>query len=415
MSNAFPTLASCDQCTNCEACVNSCNHDALKLTAYSDGFYYPQLNKDKCIGCMLCERACPIIPKNVKTQNESTKTSSRVYACWNNNKQIRRESSSAGAFSAIAESVINKGGIVYGCAYNDNMEAQHRSIESVDEIHLLRGSKYVQSKIGTTFKEIRNQLRTNRQVLFVGTPCQVMGLKSYLRKDYDNLLTCDFICHGTPSPILFGKYLGWIEKRKNIKVNNFSFRNKKKGWNDPLRVANNSVVMKNDNDVYYNWFKLAYSMRSSCYACPSLGTERNSDITLADYWGIGMHYKLKAKSKIHEGVSALMVNSEKAEIVFNELTSISSEERILEEVLIRNTPMIKSSRRPAERDSFYLEMEKLSFDSLVDKYYDKSLSSRKTSILREYFPRFILINLRRFAQLVSLHKSGNRELNKHSK
>lgn len=209
----MPELATLDLCTGCSACFNVCPHNAIQMIADDEGFSYPHVNTEKCIECKLCEISCPILAE----QDSWGKLNPAVYAMWNNID--RCVSSSGGAFSSFARSILDQGGVVYGATLDGNFVCSHKEIKSVDELAVLRGSKYMQSDIGDSFKNVKKRLRQNYKVLYCGTPCQIAGLKSFLQKSYDNLLTIDLACHGVPSNIVFQKYL--LKLKDKIKVNEF--------------------------------------------------------------------------------------------------------------------------------------------------------------------------------------------------
>ncbi len=199
----MPTLATIDSCTGCGACYNICPHSAIAMKPDSKGFIVPFVESYKCVECKLCEKACPIV--NGKKEELKNNNPIRVLALWS--KTDRTKSSSGGAFSEIAKHVLTQKGLVYGASWTDNFHCHHIGIDSVNELEALRGSKYLQSSIGDSYKIIRHELRSGRIVLFTGTPCQVVGLKSYLMKPYDNLICVDLVCHGVPSNYLFCNYI----------------------------------------------------------------------------------------------------------------------------------------------------------------------------------------------------------------
>lgn len=190
-----------ETCCGCMACVQKCPRACIEMVEDNEGFFYPRVNMDLCIDCHLCEKSCPVINQAEK------KTPIIVYAATNNNENILKESSSGGIFTLLAEKILLEGGIVFGAAFNDKWEVCHIHVEKKEDLCKLRGSKYVQSRIGSTYKEAESFLKQNRKVLYSGTPCQIAGLKKYLRKDYDNLFCVDVICHGSPSPGIWKSYL----------------------------------------------------------------------------------------------------------------------------------------------------------------------------------------------------------------
>ena len=400
----------CDKliCTGCASCYSICPKNAITMTAGTDGFLYPSVNPDKCIGCLACEKACPVInPSNPKNNSDRPKT----FACWNLDKQARWNSSSGGAFSALAKTVYEQGGCVVGAAYDSEMYVRHLLTDSEEDLTKLRGSKYVQSDIGDTFRQVKERLTKGTTVLFVGTPCQIAGLRAFLKKDYPNLYCCDFICHGTPSPLLFKKYVQWIENSKNISVSDFNFRHKKSGWYDALRAANGNSYMKGKYDAYFLGFNRNLTLRESCYQCPAIGLPRKGDLTIADFWGIGMMYKFDESNEIHNGVSLVMINNDKGEALFEMAKGkLNWRKGSFDEALNRNKPMIKPSQRPRSRDSFYADMQTMDFESLREKYLSLTGKAKLIAWLRENAPRTCVTGLRNIVQMITWRRNGSKSL-----
>lgn len=214
-------------CSGCHACANACPKNCISMVSDEEGFWYPQVNKEKCIDCGLCEKVCPIIHK--WQPDDSRKTT--AIAAINLNEEIRLESSSGGIFTLKAEKIIDQGGVVFGAAFSDDFKSvRHICVDNKADLEKLRGSKYVQSKISDTYKHAKEYLDSGRKVLFSGTPCQIGGLYSYLRKPYENLLTQDIICHGVPSPMVWEKYVEKCERKAASEMQRVFFRHKKYGW-----------------------------------------------------------------------------------------------------------------------------------------------------------------------------------------
>ena len=215
------------KCSGCHACANACPKNCISMTSDEEGFWYPQVDKSKCIDCGLCEKICPIIHK---WQPDNSRTTTAM-AAINTNEEIRLKSSSGGLFTLIAENIIDQGGVVFGAAFTDDFKSvRHICVDNIADLDKLRGSKYVQSKIGDTYKQAKEYLDSGRKVLFTGTPCQLGGLYSYLRKPYENLFTQDIICHGVPSPMVWERYVDFREKKSASSTQRMFFRHKKYGW-----------------------------------------------------------------------------------------------------------------------------------------------------------------------------------------
>lgn len=202
------TIIDKSQCCGCTACASACPKHCIVLKEDEQGFLYPRVDESKCIDCHLCEKVCPVL-KPFEKQNPQ-----EVFAIINPDEEIRLASSSGGVFTALAKQILHAGGIVFGAAFDDNWQVHHISVTKVEDLALLRSSKYVQSRIEKTYTVVEEYLKKGTQVLFSGTPCQIAGLKHYLRKEYDNLLSVDVVCHGVPSPLVWEKYLETLIRPK---------------------------------------------------------------------------------------------------------------------------------------------------------------------------------------------------------
>lgn len=343
----MPTLAKIKDCTGCAACVNSCPHDAIVMTEGVDKFLYPKINTKKCVECRLCEKSCPVITP-LKNENEKRP---RAYAAWNN--YDRRRSSSGGAFSSFARMTLSHDGIVFGAAFDENLYCHHIEINDIKDLDLLRGAKYIQSSIGYIFRKVLMYLKNGTEVLFCGTPCQVAGLKTFLRKDYNNLITLDLVCHGVPSNALFQAYKNKLQNSSTIngKINGFVFR-KKDGWGkcSAIFVADKLSNLYGGDNLYMDAFDKCAIFRECCYKCQYTTTKRIGDCSLGDFWGIGRH-GIPFKHSVVKGVSLILVNNEKGEKTIKCLQNTFLEERTLDEALIENHNLKKSSVAHPERKS----------------------------------------------------------------
>ena len=354
-------------CCGCHACFNACPVNAIKMIEEEKGFKYPVVDKEKCINCGLCDKVCPII-NNKKIENTPV-----AYACYNKDEEIRKNSSSGGIFTLIASNIIKNNGVVFGVAFDNEFNVKHIMVEKVEDLEKLRGSKYVQSDIGDTYKKAKECLEEGREVLFTGTPCQIEGLKTYLRKDYENLYTQDIICHGVPSPKVWNKYKEYREnKDKDIPIN-ISFRNKDNGWQYfNLKFLYNKKEYKRNKieDLFMKSFLQNMSLRDSCYACSFKKYNRLSDITLADFWGID---NILSELNDNKGISLVIVNSEKGQAMIKNIKdNIFVKEVNIEEALKFNPSMIKSASKNQHREDFFKDLECEKFDKVVNKYATKT-------------------------------------------
>lgn len=354
-----------NKCTGCMACKNICPQKAISIYEDENGFKYPKISNDKCIKCGLCKKVCPVINK---LQDNSYKI--KVYACRNKNTETRLQSSSGGIFSLVAKYIIMNGGVVFGVKFNDKLEVVHDYIEKIKDIELFRGSKYVQSNINDTYETVKKFLREERTVLFTGTPCQIEGLLSYLGKNYDKLYTQDIICHGVPSPKLWNKYLEYKREKNGEYPQTVNFRRKDiTGWNNyqvNYKYSNKEENIHHDDDPYMKIFLRNLALRNSCYDCKFKKLARKSDMTIADFWGID---KINPQINDETGISALLINSEKGQKLFDSIKEdIDYYDANLEDIIKYNSCICKSTYYNEKREQFFKDLEENNFDDLIKKY-----------------------------------------------
>lgn len=304
-------LAPKRKCTGCGACYNACPKSAISMLADEEGFLYPIIDKEKCTYCKACERICPA--DKAKLSAEQTK----VYYAFSKDKEICNKSSSGGIFTELARLVIDNKGLVYGAGYDIDFNVCHQSVNTFEAVENLRTSKYVQSDIRESFRDIKKNLQRRIQVLFSGTPCQVVALKKYLQRDYENLITVDILCHGVPSPGLWKEY---IKECHDKPIRNISFRDKTVGWNNfSMRVVymdGTEYRVLATKDPFERAFLANITLRPSCYQCQYKTVERVSDVTIADYWGVEVvHPELKEQ----QGVSLVLIHSDKGKKLFESI------------------------------------------------------------------------------------------------
>lgn len=370
------------KCSVCTACFAICPKDAITMQSDLEGFKYPVVEKNKCIDCGVCSKVCPL--DNAQSNFEEDKTS---FACSAKDKNFARQSSSGGVFAILANMYVKEQAVIYGAAFDDNLNVCHIRADKKDELKSLYTSKYVQSDMGNTFRQVKGDLDNGKKVLFAGTPCQVAGLKSYLQKDYLNLLSVDFICHGVPSPLVWQRYIIAMEKKLNNKITEISFRDKKDGWKNyyfKLSTANGDVFYeKHGENIYMKGFLKDLYLRPSCYDCKFKTLHRASDITLADFWGIE---KIIPEINVEKGVSLCWASSEKGKQVLADVLKRTDYYEVkLREAIKHNSSAIKSVEMHKNRDKFFEEVNNSDADiiSLIEKYYDnRSLRKRLSSKLR---------------------------------
>lgn len=361
VSKDFYILDNPSKCTGCYACANACPKNAISMVRNAEGFEYPKIDKEKCVDCGLCRQVCPSNQKGEETKIISAK------AVVNENNDIRKNSSSGGVFNALAEQTLNRGGVVFGAGYDESFNIVHKYTETIDGVNELMRSKYVQSRIGNAFVDAKTMLDQGKEVLFVGTPCQISGLKSFLKKDYDNLITVDFICHGVPSPAVWEKYLEKLEKKNNSSVKDVSFRSKENGWgNYSFKVDfdnGETFIQSGSVNSYTHAFQQSLILRPSCYACTNKSA-RASDITLADFWGIK---NVLPDWFSEEGVSLVLTHTEKGENRIAELSQIKTAEVTVEQGLANNPSYKASSAENINRAKFFKNLNKADIESNLNK------------------------------------------------
>lgn len=366
-------LAASDKCTGCTACESVCPHSAIDMIKSKEGFFFPKIDTNKCVECHLCEKTCPVLENKAIKNFDKPK----AYAYWHN--QDRTVSSSGGAFSGFARIILKEGGYVYGAWMSPELELKHICISSIEDLPKLRGSKYVQSDLGESFKNIRKQLRDGHKILFCGTPCEVAGLRAYLKKDYTNLWTLDLVCHGTPSNDVFKNYIDKLKKRIGRDINAFEFRARKSWGLAPALSGRQLTPVYGVDSLYQEAFDKGAIFRKSCYTCPFATIPRQGDCTIADFWGIGRH-GWKFKHSTRQGVSLILANNQHGQEIVDLLKDCFIEERPLEEALIENYNISHYSKSYLERDELikaFLDPQ-MSLDDIDRKFHivDRSIKAK---------------------------------------
>lgn len=375
-----------EDCCGCYACYNICPKECITMESDNEGFWYPNIDKNKCINCNLCEKVCPIINKPNSSLYEK-----KSYAVFNKNEKIRLESSSGGIFSLLAEYVINNHGSVYGAVFDEDFNVKHIKINSLQDIELLRGSKYVQSRINDIFKSIKFDLKNNKIVLFTGTPCQVAGLQSFLQKKYNNLILMDIVCHGVPSPLVWQQYIDELKQNYKQDIKSIYFRDKSTGWKTySIKFLFDKDEYKNFGfkDIYMKGFLNDIYLRPSCYNCNFKGIERISDITVADFWGIE---NILPKIDDDKGTSLIVIHSEKGKQLFDELSeTMIFNEVDLNEAIKYNPSMISSVKYNEKRKDFFLELNSgKELINLIKEYTKVSFERRVKNKIKLIVKRLI--------------------------
>jgi coenzyme F420-reducing hydrogenase beta subunit len=361
----------------------------------AEGFLYPEVDASLCIDCQACVRVCPFHNPSKEEKPQS------VYAALNKNEEIRRDSSSGGMFTILAEKVIKDGGVVFGARFIDDWQVEIVPSETIEGIAAFRGSKYLQARMGSSLALAKKYLQEGRKVLFSGTPCQIAGLRHYLRKDYDNLLAVDFVCHGVPSPKVWKMYLDEVSEAGQRAISDIKFRDKPQGWkrfNFTLSYNESdksyTISSYNGDNHYMRAFLSNMILRPSCYNCQAKSGRSKSDITLADYWGIDQVHPNMDDDK---GTSLLIVRTEKGKQALD-FTQTTYTESTYEDAFRFNPAIEKSATAHPKRIDFFNKLDKTKD---LTRLIDRELSPSTKQRIKNFYHR-----CRHKAKIVLLHLLG---------
>lgn len=375
-------LCEITKCTGCQACANVCFKKCITMKNTHEGFLFPKISQTSCISCKRCEQVCPIID----TPKLSVHTIS--YAMKNKNLNEKTQSTSGGIFTLLAEHVLEKRGVVFGASYDSDFSVRHIGISDKEHLSLLQGAKYAQSKIGECFTEIKRKLKAGQSVLFSGTPCQCAGLKSFLGKEYDNLITVDIICHGIPSPKVWQAYIDYRSQKENhgVRPQKINMRSKVSGWSrygysTEFDYGNGNVTrIHNSQDLFMQVFIGNICLRNSCSNCKAKGVERCTDFTLGDYWGI---WNQHPEFDDNKGTSVVFVHSQKGQAILEQLRDkIDCLEVNSKDAYRENMSLVNSSKPHPGRKEFLTQVTAENFDELARKYFPQKSIERQGILSR---------------------------------
>lgn len=376
------------ECNGCEACQAICPKKAIQMVRDKDGFYYPHIDEKKCVNCGLCGKVCPVqLDKPVRTIKYND---TRAYGGYLKDGQKLLKSASGGICTALSEFVEKEGGIVYGVVFSDNFRRVFYTSTDSTCIDKMKGSKYVTAQKNGIYVDVKAQLKVGRRVLFVGLPCEIAALYSYLGCDYDNLLTCELICAGSSSYNLLDEQLNWIEKNKGGKVNQFSFRSKKYGW-VPYTIfaqtARNKYAKMFDETIFGVGMK--YAKREACFNCRIKGNFRVADFTVGDFWNID-----KKEDYYNEiGTSVIFCRTEKAESYLKKLDSFFFEAVTPEKAMNGNLQQLTyPAGVPREREEYLQKLNRGGGHAAYKAFKPKQTLKIK---LRNHLPAPIYLWLKR--------------------
>lgn len=352
-------IVSKELCCGCGACAQSCGKKAITMGLY------PVVDDELCVDCGLCKKACPV--RNTKTQPMG-----KAYAATADDS-LRKESSSGGVFTLIAQHILSQGGLVFGAAFDETLRLRHIAAETEEDLAKLRGSKYVQSAIGDCYKQAKAALLECRPVLFTGTPCQINGLRSFLGRDYGNLYCQDIICHGAPLSQVWEKYVAYRENMAGSKAVKVNFRNKDAGWKGyrlQMEFENGSVYScKAGDDPYMQAFLGDLCLRESCHSCHAKGEHHSADLTLGDFWGVE---QLEPELFDNKGTSLVLVHTQKGQKLFGAVRDqLKTCETDAQKAISFNPAMVRSSPKNKNREKFLAQINSQSFPKTVNKYRPK--------------------------------------------
>ena len=400
-------------CCGCASCVQVCPKQCISMTEDYEGFLYPKVDSAACVDCGLCEKVCPVI-----NQNEPREPLA-VYAAMNSNEKIRLKSSSGGIFTLIAEQILADGGVVFGARFNENWQVIHDYAETIEGLEAFRGSKYVQSVIADNYKYAKQFLLEGRNVLFSGTPCQIAGLKKFLRKEYENLLTVEVVCHGVPSPKVWRDYLQYKRAQHVVGKNTvsssidelpvitgISFRDKISGWkkfgfkicyaaseaaeNSVSKSANidNCEITPFNEDIFMKGFLKNLYLRPSCYQCMARQGKSGADIAIADYWGI---QRIHPELDDDKGISVVLINTTKGDVLYQSC-GIEKKQVSYSDVVEHNRAMVASPYKEWYNTLFWY-----GFANKGTEAIDWLLNIKyKASKLKRLYYKIVVFYLRKF-------------------
>lgn len=373
-------------CTACSSCLHSCPKHCITMQTDSEGFLYPMVNKEDCIDCGLCEKVCH------ELHPYEQRKPLNVYAAINKDEDIRLKSSSGGIFYLLAEKTISDGGVVFGARFDEVWQVVIDYAETMEGVKPFMGSKYVQARTASAFKDAEAFLKRGRKVLFSGSPCQIAGLHHYLRKEYDNLTTVDFVCHGVPSPKVWQRYLDEVVKSGKRAINDVKFRNKSNGWKRFNFVLSynqeektHSLCSWHQQNHYMRAFLSDMILRPSCHECRAKQGSSHSDITIADFWGIHIEMPEMDDDK---GTGLVLVNTEKGRQALD-WSKVTKKESSVEVASKYNGGLSSITKPHPKRADFFAALD--ASPSVID-LIDKSL--------RPSFKIRIRLSLRRYKQLI---------------
>ena len=392
-------------CSGCMACVNSCPVNAITIVRDSEGFYYPEIKKEKCVDCGMCEKVCQYRNR----QELDTIEPCGAFIVQNTDMLVLKKSTSGGFFYSLCKYVISRNGVVYGAILDKDLKVRHSRACTMEECFAFLGSKYVQSDITGIYQKVKSDLSDNKPVCFSGTPCQVAGLFKCFTKKPDNLILLDIVCHGVASPLVWEKYVEFERKDKNDTITDVEFRSKKYGYQNScmhISFSNRETYGTSRSNPYLKVFYSHIALRPSCYNCAVKSVRHISDFTIFDSWEA---YKF-AKEDNDLGYTNVIVQTQQGMNIITQLEQIKKWEVELQDILPKNGGMVlKSASMNSNRNNFFSSLSEKGFKVSFDQYLpfkktDRIVEKLKMTVGR--IPLFRLISKqKRKKQLLSQGKS----------
>lgn len=396
MEEKFIKILNKKDCTGCRACEQICPVKAISMKEDDEGFITPKVDEERCIKCGLCKKTCGQIDRFYNKNNLEER---KFLGVRPKEKEIAKNSTSGGIAYLISKMVIEENGIVFGSAYDENLMPYQKYVKDKKELQQLRGSKYVTSDTKKTFSQVKEFLEEGKKILYIGVPCQIGGLKKFLKKDYENLYTIDIICHGVPSQKIFKKYLENEEKKLREKIISYTARSKSKvawgmGYCAEIKTKNKIKYKKADFDPYYTAFLKVN--RECCYECKYANLDRIGDITLGDLWGIEQFdYDFYDKN----GVSLAIVNTIKGEKIFNKVKNLVEYRQYNEQQVTKFNGNLKHpTTRPQNREIIYKQLDEMSFEEYSKKYLANK--NKLKYVLKDIMPKQIKVLYKKYFKQV---------------
>lgn len=366
-------------CSGCTACASICPKKCIRMVTDKEGFLYPEVVQEQCVNCGACEKVC-----SIKNPVLEEKTEQKAYLVQHRDESVRMESTAGGAFTAIATAVIEKEGIVFGATYDEKFQVYHTYVENVKGLRKFRNSKYVQSKLGDTFKQVKNFLKENRWVCFSGTPCQIEGLSKFLGKSYEKLILVDVVCHGVPSPLVWNKYLEYqgVESKN---MNNIRFRDKFYGYKystmSMFHEGKNIYHAGSQMDPMLRAFFSDICDRPSCYNCPFKKRYRVSDLTIWDCFSV---YDFDKEMDDDKGTTRVLCHTKKGQKLIDDIKYLAICKEVSPDKLVHGVKeMYESVPMNPKRRVFMEDANRLQGAELFEKYYPVTIKIKVKTVIRK--------------------------------